>query len=165
MGKNLQKIQSMLKGEGTGKIQVGVGDHEIKPTREVGDKWFDSDGVEWEQKDGYYSKVSKLNRGIADKCSDCGKYISGTKSDQKLFAHRGRCYYCQINFEAKLKTWPIKYWAWMKLQALSEWDSIEKAKEEWVMEKYNMDQKKTFDKSVVNALANENIETGMLEKK
>ena len=30
------------------------------------------------------------------------------------------------------------------------------------MEKYNMDQKKTFDKSVVNALANKNIDKGVL---
>ncbi len=47
MGKNLQKIQSMLEGEGTGKIQVGVGDQESTPDRKVGDKWTDSDGIKW----------------------------------------------------------------------------------------------------------------------
>ena len=38
----------------------------------VGDKWTDSDGVEWEQKEGYRSKVSKFNMGIFSKqCKDC----------------------------------------------------------------------------------------------
>ena len=73
--KNLQKVQDMLDGKGTGKIQSGY-----MPTEEehkVGDKWTDSDGVKWEQKKGYRVKLTKLaSAGIAEQCSDCEKYIT-----------------------------------------------------------------------------------------
>ena len=59
MGKNVKKIQDMLTGNYGGKIQVGYGDQESKH-RSVGDKWTDSDGIEWEQKNGFYAKVNKL---------------------------------------------------------------------------------------------------------
>ena len=71
MGKNLQKVQDMLDGNFQSKIQVGYSKTEER--REIGDRWFDSDGKEWEQKDGYISSVSKTPaRGIFDKvCKDC----------------------------------------------------------------------------------------------
>ena len=46
--KNLQRVQNMLDGNYSSKIQVGVGDQESTTIRKVGDKWTDSDGVEWE---------------------------------------------------------------------------------------------------------------------
>ena len=70
MGKNLQKVQDMLDGKGTGKIQSGYTTTE--EIHKVGDKWVDADGIPWEQKDGYRSKVSKTSVGIFDKvCKDC----------------------------------------------------------------------------------------------
>ena len=48
--KNLSNIQDMLDGNYKEKLQVG----QYNPTderREVGDKWSDSDGQEWEQKE------------------------------------------------------------------------------------------------------------------
>ena len=58
MGKNIQKIQDMLSGNHK-KIQVGYGDQEVKH-RQVGDRWTDSEGIEWEQKDGFYTKVRTM---------------------------------------------------------------------------------------------------------
>ena len=73
--KNLQKVQDMLDGKGTGKIQVGYST--AKETHKVGDRWFDSDGREWEQKNGYRTNVTKLaNKGVANQCSDCNTYIA-----------------------------------------------------------------------------------------
>ena len=49
MSRNLQKVQDMLDGNYQTKVQVGYGDQEIEH-HEVGDRWTDSDGIEWEHK-------------------------------------------------------------------------------------------------------------------
>ena len=62
--KNLAKVQSMVDGSYDGKIQSG---YEGKPPkkREIGDIWTDSDDVQWEQRGGYKSKITKTaNVGI-----------------------------------------------------------------------------------------------------
>ena len=74
MSKNLRKVQDMLDGNYKTKIQVGAIPDNVHEGRKVGDKWTDSDGVEWEQKQGYRSKVSKMAPvGLGDNCSneDC----------------------------------------------------------------------------------------------
>ena len=58
--KNLQKVQDMLDGKGTGKIQSGYIPENIHANRKIGERWIDSEGDEWEQKDGYRSKISTL---------------------------------------------------------------------------------------------------------
>ena len=73
--KNIENISDMVSGDYKGKIQSGyIGEKEVE--RKVGDKWVDSDGVEWEQKDGYRSKVSRMaSVGLGDNCSSCEKLI------------------------------------------------------------------------------------------
>ena len=95
--KNLQKVQDMLDGEGTGKIISGY--MPTEQTHKVGDRWFDSDGKEWEQKNGYRTNITKLaNRGIVDnKCSDCEAYIV-KKWDKEIFKFNGRCYSFILSF-------------------------------------------------------------------
>ena len=56
--KNLQRVQDMLDGNFQTKTQIWMGE-EKESERKVGDKWTDSDGVQWEQKQGYRSKISK----------------------------------------------------------------------------------------------------------
>ena len=56
MSKNLQRVQDMLDGNYQSKIQVGYSKTEKQ--RKIGDRWTDSDGKEWEQRDGYISSVS-----------------------------------------------------------------------------------------------------------
>ena len=65
--KNLAKVQSMLDGTYGGKIQSGYTPTEKH--REVGDKWTDSEGYEWEQKEGFRVKsggnmISSLSVGV-----------------------------------------------------------------------------------------------------
>ena len=100
---NLEKIQSYVDGTFGGKIQSGFIPEDIHSGRKVGDKWTDSDGYEWEQKDGYKSKITKINVGIFSKvCNDCEKPC--LKSfDKDTYNRMERCYSCQTTFELDLK--------------------------------------------------------------
>ena len=160
--KNLQRVQDMLDGTYKGKIQSGYTPD--APHREVGDKWTDSDGVEWEQKQGYRSKVSKLAaKGLGDTCSmeDCKKLI--IKSwDKDTYKADGRCYHCQMNYELDLKfDKPIRWFAYRRLKDFKNMIAIEKEMEQWVEEMEKQSKEKIFDESVANALANAEIDTSM----
>ena len=102
MSKNIRKVQDMLDGDYKRKIQVGTHvEKNVHANRKVGDKWKDSDGVEWEQKDGYRMKVRVLpSVGLGDICSDCEKLILKAW-DKDCYKWNKRCYYCQIDYEAQ----------------------------------------------------------------
>jgi len=106
MSKNLRKVQDMLDGNYKNKIQVGYS--KTEQTRKVGEKWIDSDGVEWEQKEGYIYKIPTMpSVGIfPHQCKDCGKNCSPKTAkpwDRDVYKADGRCYYCQMDYEEKLK--------------------------------------------------------------
>ena len=153
---NLRRIQNVLDDKHEVKIQSGFIPENIHEGRSIGDKWTDSDGMEWEQKDGYRSKITKIEKGIADNCSDCDKYITSDR-DNKFFRSFKRCFYCQINFESKLELYPIKYWAWKRLRAFKVWESIDKEALQYFEEKEKLDSNKIYDKTVANAIANSNV--------
>ena len=159
MSKNLQKVQDMLDGNYKTKIQSGYTHYEEQ--RKVGDKWTDSDGVEWEQKKGYKMKISKLaSRGIFDAhCKTCEKGIL-KPWDKDTHKADGRCYHCQMDYELNLQfDKPIKWFAYRRLKDLQNMDAIHNDMEKFVFEKHEHEKnEKIFDKSVVNAVANENVE-------
>ena len=158
MGKNIQKVQDMLDGNYKSKIQVGYNTSDER--REVGDKWIDSDGNHWEQKEGYRTKnTSNVSHYSWDeKCSDCEKLII-KKWDKDVFKADGRCYYCQIDFEAVLKSKPIKWFAYRRLKELINNASIRNDIEKYIFEMHEFRKnEKIFDKSVANAMANDNVE-------
>tara|TARA_Y100001970_G_scaffold239265_1_gene301052 strand:- start:2916 stop:3479 length:564 start_codon:yes stop_codon:yes gene_type:complete len=167
-GKNLQQVKDMV--DGTYGRKIVVGEHSIKSTdhRKVGEKWTDSDGVEWEQKEGYRMKLSKTPPvGIFTKqCKDCKKSCAYNKRDKKSYTKLGRCYYCQIDFEALLKSKPIgtqgltKWHFWVHKDAWQRWDAAMEETDIWAKEMLEGD-KKLFDESVVNAMANSNVDTTM----
>jgi hypothetical protein len=71
----------------------------------------------------------------------------------------GRCYHCQLNYELDLKfDKPVRWFAYRRLKELQNMKSIEKEMVQWVDELEKMKQEKIFDKSVVNAMANANVE-------
>ena len=154
--KNLQKVQDMLDGKSTRKIQSGY--MPTEETHKVGDIWTDSDGKKWEQKNGYRSNITKLaNKGIADNCSDCDSYL--TKPwDKDSFKYNGRCYYCQINFEAELKSKPIRWFAWRRLKDFKNLKALEVEMNAWFEEREKRLQVNPFDMTVANALANGEVE-------
>ena len=161
--KNLEKVQSYLDGTHQEKIQFGYTPDNVE--HKVGDIWSDSDGVKWEQRDGYRSKISKVNVGMFSKqCKDCSKYC--TKSfDVDTYNRMNRCYKCQTTFELDLKYKSKnrigksgnKWQFWIKLQELKRWDSIDREVEQLVLDNHEQNKKNPFDKSIVNAMANANV--------
>ena len=158
MSKNLQKVQDMLDGKGTGKIQVGqyTGDDE---RREIGDKWIDSDGNEWEQKEGYRTKNTSnvAHHSWDKKCSSCKKLIV-KKWDKDTHKADGKCYYCQLDYEIDLKSKYIRWFAYRRLKELKNMESLEKEMIQWVEELDKINKQQVFDMSVANAMANDNVE-------
>ena len=161
MGKNTQRVQDMLDGNYKNKIQVGYS--KTEETRKVGDKWTDSDGVEWEQKEGFKVKLSNTPAvGMFNhQCKDCGKNCSPKMSkpwDRDCFKADGRCYHCQTNYELDLKfDKPIRLFAYRRLKDLQNMESLEKEMEQWVEEFTRMKAEKVFDESIANAMANDNV--------
>ena len=159
MGKNLHKVQDMLDGNHKNKIQVGYSIENKK--REVGDKWIDSDGNEWEQKEGYRTKNTSNVRHHSwdEKCSGCKKLIL-KKWDKDTYKADGRCYHCQLNYELDLKfDSKLRWFAYRRLKDFQNMKSIEKDMEQWINEKHEFEKnEKVFDMSVANSMANDNIE-------
>ena len=164
MSKNLAKVQDMLDGNYKNKIQVGVGDQEVEKVRQVGDKWVDSDGTPWEQKEGYKVKGRLATSDVTHqswdkKCSGCEKLIV-KKWDKDVHSADGRCYHCQMNYELDLKfDKPIRWFAYRRLKDLKNMDALLNDMEKWVFEKHEFEKNENiFDKSVANAMANSNVE-------
>jgi len=163
MGKNLAKVQDMLDGNYNNKIQVGVGDQEVDKVRQVGDKWVDSDGVPWEQRDGYQVKgrLATSNRTHPSwdkKCSMCESLILKTW-DKDTYKADGRCYHCQLNYEMDLKfDKPIRWFAYRRLKDFKNMKSIEKDMEHWIDERHKQLQENPFDNTIANAIANGEVE-------
>ena len=159
MGKNLQKVQDMLDGNHKNKIQVG-GYSKSDEKREVGDKWTDSDGNEWEQKEGYRTKNTREGQHHSwdKKCSGCKKLIV-KKWDKDTHKADGRCYHCQLNYELDLKfdSW-LRWFAYRRLKDFKNMKAIEKEMEQWVDEFEKIKEENPFDMKVANALANAEVE-------
>ena len=161
--KNLAKVQSMLDGTYGGKIQVG----QYAPTdevRQVGDKWIDSEGYEWEQKEGFRVKLSNTPAvGMFNhQCKNCKKNCSPKTAkpwDRDTFKADGRCYHCQLNYELDLSfDKPIRWFAYRRLKDLRNMESIEKDMVQWVEEISKQREQNPFDETVANALANGEVE-------
>ena len=160
--KNLAKVQSMLDGTYGGKIQSGYSPTE--EVRKVGDKWTDSEGYKWEQKEGFRVKSggSGISVGMfSHQCKDCKKNCSpktGKPWDRDTYKADGRCYYCQIDYEAELKSKPIRWFAYRRLKDLQNMESLEKDMIQWVDEMTKQREKNPFDMKVANAMANGEVE-------
>lgn len=82
---------------------------EVEEKREVGERWIDKDGKEWEQKEGFKVAITqmddvrqflqKLNTCQSEKC-ETDKY---TSADKKLIRKTGMCTLCLAKFERILK--------------------------------------------------------------
>ena len=160
--KNLAKVQSMLDGTYGGKIQSGYSPTE--EIRNVGDKWTDSEGYEWEQKEGFRVKNSVMPAvGMFNhQCKDCGKNCSPKMAkpwDRDTWKADGRCYHCQMNYELDLSfDKPIRWFAYRRLKDLQNMESLEKDMIQWVDEMTKQREKNPFDMKVANALANGEVE-------
>ena len=164
MSKNLQRVQDMLDGNYQTKVQVGYGDQEIE-RHEIGDKWTDSDGIEWEQREGFRVKSGGSMAPVGmfnHQCKDCGKNCSPKMAkpwDRDCFKADGRCYHCQLNYELDLKfESKLRWFAYRRLKDFKNMMSIEKDMEQWVDERQELLKQNPFDKTIANAMANEEVE-------
>ena len=73
---------------------------EAEKKREVGEVWVDSDGKEWEQKEGFKINTTKMDeiRDYLKKITTCSsedcKTIQYSNADKKLIAKTGLCTTC-----------------------------------------------------------------------
>ena len=166
MGKNIKKIQSMLAGEFNKSSQVGYTPEKVD--RKVGDVWTDSEDIKWEQKKGYRTKNAsdRVHHSWDEKCSDCESLII-KKWDKDSYKWNGRCYYCQIDYEAQFSrnlggannqkdTAYGKYkeerFKGFKEDYIKKWEEDNK---EFVAELEKLEN--PFDSKVANAIANGNV--------
>ena len=141
----------MVKGIYNRPIQVG---YTGKTLRKEGEEWEDHNGRKWKIQNGQRKQITKVPARGIDKCSDCEKMIL-KDIDQDTYNRMNRCYHCQINFEVDLKA-EGKWEDWVKEMEEKRWEIILKEYES-EMELYK--DSDPFDKSVVNALSDENIKS------
>ena len=141
----------MLDGNYERKIQVG---YTGKTQREEGEKWTDGNGTEWEIVNGSRKQITNVPARGFDKCRDCNKLIFKQR-DEDTYNRMGRCFYCQINFEVDLKA-EGKWKEWIIEQEKMRWESVEKEVIA-IMKDMKKDADQAFDKSIANAMANENV--------
>ena len=111
----LKDIKKLLDGshDSQTKIQLGYDGEKAKiaPAREDGEKWFDEQGNEWEQKDGYSLKLGKkwqqelheyLNTFPKCQKETC-TCIMPKKLDEKMRRIHGMCLDCVVSMEHKLR--------------------------------------------------------------
>ena len=148
----------------TKKIQSGYEPERVE--HKVGEKWTDSEGVEWEQMKGYRSKITKLAAvGLGDNCNSCEALIV-KPWDKDTYKADKRCYHCQLNYELDLQfDKPIRWFAYRRLKDFKNMVDIEKDMIQWVDEFEKIKKENPFDKKVANALANGEIDMSINKNK
>jgi hypothetical protein len=89
---------------------------EAEQRREVGEKWVDAEGKEWEQKEGFKINSTKMDavREFLQKITTCSsedcKTIKYSTADKKLIVKTGLCADCLAKQETALRadgSWPF----------------------------------------------------------
>ena len=112
---SLQDIKKLLEDKHDIQNRIILGydeiDKEEQTTREIGEKWFDSDGNEWEQKKGYKVKLGKewqqeLHEYL-NTFPNCNKEtctcMFPKKLDEKMKKIHGMCFDCVVEMEHKIR--------------------------------------------------------------
>ena len=146
---NIKRIQDLVSGNYRNNIQTGY-EGKTDHQRKEGEECTDARGRSWKIEDGKRKQITKIPPRGFDKCDDCEKLILKT-IDQQTYDRMGRCKYCQIDFEMKLKK-EGKWMDWVKDMEKKRWESV---LAEYEAEMKLLDNSKgAFDKTVANALAN-----------
>jgi len=150
MGRNIEKVKKLIAGVGgKGTPRIGYTGKTIEMRKE-GEIWEEASGRKFTKVDGKRQQITKIPPRGFDKCDDCEKLILKT-IDQQTFDRMARCYYCQIDFEMKLKR-EDKWEDWVKEQEEKRWEAV---LAEYESEMKNIKESDgAFDKTVANAIAN-----------
>ena len=108
----------MVTGKYKQRVSVGYEGKTINQRKE-GEEWVDARGRRWTIQDGKRKQITKIPPRGFDKCDDCEKLILKT-IDQQTYDRMGRCKYCQIDFEMKLKK-EGKWEDWVKEMETKSW--------------------------------------------
>ena len=104
--KAVSAVREKIKGKYfSDKTQVWMGE-QAAPTRKIGDKWTDEDGIVWEQKDGYYANESRLKDVKCPLfCPKCGKVMGGAeaKFNTGCWSLYGHCFSCHLKEKKELQ--------------------------------------------------------------
>ena len=82
---------------------------EVSQKREVGERWTDKEGKEWEQQEGFVSAVTQMDdiRKYLDKLNTCSNADCPTTkpsmTDKRLIRKTGLCIVCLAKQERELK--------------------------------------------------------------
>ena len=150
MGRNIEKVKKLIAGVGgQGSIRVGYTPKSVSMRKE-GEEWVDARGRRWTIQDGKRKQITKIPPRGFDKCNDCEKLILKTL-DQDTYNRMQRCYHCQLYFETELKR-EGKWEDWVKEMETKRWEAVlAEYKSEM---KLDENSKGAFDKTVANAIAN-----------
>ncbi len=112
---NIEDVKKLLHGQHDSQTKVQVGYTENKKednqSRQIGDRWFDEDGNEWEQKNGYKLKLGKewqqeLHQYLKS-FPNCQKETCTCtmpkRLDEKMRRIHGMCFDCVIDMEHKIR--------------------------------------------------------------
>jgi hypothetical protein len=111
---SIKDVKNLLAGthQSQNKIQIGYdGEVSETPIRNVGDRWKDEDGNEWEQKDGYSLNLGKEWQrelhSYLNEFPNCQKEVCicafPKKLDEKMKVIHGMCFDCVVEMEHKIK--------------------------------------------------------------
>lgn len=129
---SIQDVKNILDGthEYQNKLQFGMAEYAPTVTRKVGDRWVDSDGITWEQKEGYVARVeSEWRKELREQLTsfpNCRKESctcnQPKRLDEKMRTIHGMCFDCVVEMEHKLRiegTWEEYEKERMKQNALA----------------------------------------------
>ena len=141
----------MIQGVYNRPIQIGYHGKSIGERKE-GETWVDHNNRTWVKEDGKRKQIPKIPPRGFDKCNDCEKLILKT-IDRQTYNRMQRCYHCQLEFEADLHQ-KGEWQNWVKEQEEKRWEATLK---EYELEMELNKDANPFDKSVANALSDENL--------
>lgn len=108
--RNISAIRKMLDGthRSQTKTSVSLNTSEAPIKREVGEKWVDETGKEWEQRQGYKISVTKALDLIAEnrmpaQCPKCSNPMTKKNLDEKMWNIHKICFDCVIDIEHQLR--------------------------------------------------------------
>ena len=146
---NIEKVKKMMKGIYNRPTQIGYEGKTIAQRKE-GEIWEEPSGRKFTIENGKRKQLTKVPPKGFDKCGTCDKMIL-KDIDQDTYNRMSRCYHCQLEFEADLHR-EGKWQDWVKEMETKRWESV---LAEYEQEMKSLDDGKgAFDKTVANAIAN-----------
>lgn len=105
---NIRAITQMLSGTHKSQNKTTVGYQSKEEDRNIGDKWIDNNGIQWEQKDGYKVSSAKALEAVMaaiktlkmpSTCPKCNNEMKNNQYNKKMWSVHKMCFDCVIDME------------------------------------------------------------------